>query len=209
VPPDRLPPGARFWEESYASHREGWFFGDEPSTLARRLLHFFRLMEIPSKGRLLELGSGEGRDVVLFASAGFEVEAIDGSPTGVARTRRALDRAGLRSSVALGDIAAYSLQGPYDVVFANNSLQFVGGAAPERIRSIREHTRPGGWNAVGMFTREETEGKSEPDVYLLASRELKSLYDDWQLFEYGESIIYSPRRAAYRSFASLIARRPV
>jgi tellurite methyltransferase len=171
-------------------------------------MHFLRLMEVPARGRLLELGCGEGRDVVFFASHGFDVEAIDGSPTGVSRTSRALEHAGLRSSVALADIAAFTFLGPYDVGFANNSLQFVGERALDRIRAIREHTAPGGWNAVGMFIEGEGNLAREPGVYLLESGELKSLYGDWQLFEYGESIIYSPRRGAYRSFASLIARRP-
>lgn len=204
-----MPHGARFWEEAYAAHEEGWFFGTEPSTLARRLMHFFRLMDLPARGRLLDLGCGEGRDVVFFAAHGFDVEAVDGSPTGVSRTSRALEQAGLRAEVALADIAGYPLGGAYDVVFANNSLQFVGERALERIRAIRERTVPGGWNAVGMFIEGDGEPEREAGVYVLESRELKSLYDDWQLFEYGESIIFSPRRGAYRSFASLITRRPV
>jgi tellurite methyltransferase len=200
--------GARFWEESFASHPEGWFFGAEPSTLARRVIHFFRMLDLPTKGRLLDLGCGEGRDVVFFAGAGFEVEAVEGSPTGVSRSRGALARAGLEASVAQGDLATFAFDGMYDLIFANNSLQFVGERALERIHEIRAHTGPGGWNAVGMFTREESEGKREPDVYLLESRELKTLYGDWRLFEYGESIVFTPRRGTYRSFATLIASRP-
>ncbi len=180
----------------------------EPSTLARRLIHFFRVMAVPTRGRLLELGCGEGRDVVFFASAGFEVQAIEGSPTAVARTLRAICDAGLGSTAALCDIAAFPFEGPYDVVFANNSLQFVGRQAIERIHALRERTSPGGWNAIGMFLRSGGDEREEPEVYLLESGELRSLYEDWQLLEYGESVIFSPRRGAYRSFASLIARRP-
>lgn len=204
-----MPWGARFWEEAYAGHPEGWFFGTEPSTLARRLIHFFRQLGVPLAGRLLELGCGEGRDVIFFAAHGFDVEAIDGSPTGVVRTSRALEDAGLLASVALADISVLELHGAYDVVFANNSLQFVGGRALDRIRAIRESTAPGGWNAVGMFVEGEGEPEHDQGVYLLQSKELKSLYRDWRLLEYGESLIYSPRRGAYRSFANLIARRPV
>lgn len=203
-----VPPGARFWEESYAGHEEGWFFGGEPSTLARRLMHFFRVLDLPARGRLLDLGCGEGRDVLFFAAAGFKVEGVDGSPTGVARAVRAVRKCGLSASVVQDDLATFDLHGEYDVIFANNSIQFVGDRAPGVIESIRKHTSPGGWNAVGMFTAEETGGEAEPGVYLLQGRELKGLYEDWRLFEYGESIIYSARRGTYRSFANLIARRP-
>jgi hypothetical protein len=59
-----------------------------------------------------------------------------------------------------------------------------------------------------MFTREEIDWRRDQDVYCLDHRELKHLYREWTLLEYGESIVYSPRRAQYVSFANLIARRP-
>jgi tellurite methyltransferase len=206
--PGAVPKGARAWEESFRDHEVGWFFGGEPSTLARRLLHFFRMLEIPTAGRLLDLGCGEGRDVAFFASLGFDVEALDGSPTGVERTRRAISEGGLHARVSQGDLASFEWTGEYDIVFANNSVQFVGEQARRVLSEIRSHTRPGGWNAIGMFTREEIDWRREPDLYCLDHRELKHIYRDWTLLEYGESIVYSPRRAQYISFANLIARRP-
>lgn len=206
--PGAIPKGARFWEDSFRDHEPGWFFGGEPSTLARRLLHFFRLMDIPTEGRLLDIGCGEGRDVAFFASLGFEVEAMDGSPTGVQRARRAIAEAGLRARIEQGDLGALAWEGDYDVIFANNSVQFVGDDARRVLSEIRAHTRPGGWNAIGMFTREEIDWRREPEVYCLEQRELKQIYREWTLLEYGEPIVYSPRRAQYVSFANLIARRP-
>ncbi len=94
-----IPKGARFWEESFRDHEPGWFFGGEPSTLARRLLHFYRRMEIPTEGLLLDLGCGEGRDVSFFAGLGFDVEAIDGQepPEPLRQPHRAQDDAHPRS----------------------------------------------------------------------------------------------------------------
>jgi len=203
-----IPHGARFWEESFRGHEIGWFFGGEPSTLARRLLHFFRFLEIPTVGRLLDLGCGEGRDAVFFASAGFDVEALDAAPTGVERARQALAKAGARATVREVDLAHMTWQGEYDVVFANNSVQFAGTGALRVLEEIRAHTRLGGWNAIGMFTREEIDWRREPDIYYLDQRELKHLYHHWTLLEYAESVTYSPRRAHYLSLANLIARRP-
>ena len=59
-----IPKGARFFEEIFGNREEGWFFGTEPSVLARRVHHFLRLLELPMRGRLLDLGCGEGRDAV-------------------------------------------------------------------------------------------------------------------------------------------------
>ena len=202
-----IPKGARPWEESYRAHESGWFFGGEPSTLARRLHHFFRTMEIPCRGRLLDIGCGEGRDVLFFTALGFEVDAIDGSPTAIARAREALAHAGRSAWIEQADLARIAWRGDYDVIFANNSIQFVGDEALRVIDEVRAHTKPSGWNAIGMFTREEIDWRREPDAYFLESRELKHLYRGWTILEYGESIAYSPRRAHYLSFANLIARR--
>ncbi|MBM3286402.1 MAG: methyltransferase domain-containing protein [Candidatus Eisenbacteria bacterium] len=208
-PRDRpLPRGVSFWEESYAGHEAGWFFGSEPSSLARRVLHFYRSMKIPTAGRLLDLGCGEGRDVLFFASLGFDVDGVEGSPTAVERARESVAGAGYRCPILLEDLASFAMDAEYDVVFANNSIQFVGPAALDVLGRIRQRTRPGGWNAIGMFTREMADWKRDADVYHLEPRELKFLYRDWNLLEYGESIIFSPRRGEHRSFAHLIARKP-
>lgn len=204
----KIPAGARYWEESFRAHDAGWFFGGEPSTLARRFLHFFRLMGIPTTGSLLDLGCGEGRDVVLLASLGFEVEAIDGAPTGVERALTALKRAGLSGKVRQGDLGEMVWNKDYDVILANQSVQFVGPDALRVLEDIRLHTKPGGWNVVGMFTRDEFDWRRDKDIYCLDQRELKHIYTGWDIFEYSESIVWSPRRNGYLSFANLIARKP-
>jgi tellurite methyltransferase len=203
-----IPPGARFWEDSFRAHDAGWFFGGEPSTLARRFLHFLRLMGMPMQGRLLDIGCGEGRDVVLLASVGFEVDAVDGAPTGVQRAREGLSRAGLRGQVWQGDLGEIDWKRDYDVILANQSVQFVGDQALRVLDEIRRHTKPDGWNVIGMFTREEYDWKQEKDVYCLDQRELKHIYRGWRIFEYTESVVWSPRREDYLSFANLIARKP-
>ncbi len=213
LPPDpieggEIPAGARFFEEIFRDHETGWFSGMEPSTLARRLHHFTRLLEIPPGSRLLDLGCGEGRDLLFFAGLGFDVIGADASPTAVARARAAVQAAGLEVQVFAADIAHFPWDGDYDLIFANNSVQFVGADAPRIIAEIRNRTKPGGFNAVGMFTREETDWRRETDAYYLESRELRFFYKDWTLLEYGESVAFSPRRAHYLSFANLIARRP-
>jgi SAM-dependent methyltransferase len=202
-----IPRGAAPWDESYREHEPGWFFGTEPSALARRLVHFFRTMEIPFEGSLLDLGCGEGRDIAYFASLGFTVDAVDGSPTAVERARATVAAAGLKARIETADLARMDWTGEYDVIFANNSIQFAGEDALRVLDEIRSRTRPNGWNAVGMFTREELDWRREPETYCLECRELKHLYRDWTILEYGESIAYSPRRAKYLSFANLIARR--
>ena len=207
-PDTGIPRGARFFDETFRAHETGWFFGDEPSALARRVRHFFRRLEMPTAGRLLDLGCGEGRDTAFFASLGFDVEAVDGSPTAIERTRIALATAGLGAEVSERDIADFPWEGEYDVIFANNSIQFMGDEALKLIEVVRSKTKPGGFNAIGMFTREAVDWRREPETYCLEPRELRHIYRSWTLLEYSESIVFSPRRGHYLSFAYLIGRRP-
>jgi tellurite methyltransferase len=203
-----IPIGARHWEERYRNGPRGAFFGEEPSTLARRLVHFFRHMDVPVQGDLFEIGCGEGRDVAFLAAQGFRVEAIEAAPTGVARTRELIRAHGLRAEVEEGDLARIAWRRDYDVLFANQAIQFAGGDALRVLEEVRDHTRPGGWNAIGMFTDEVLPPAEHPQVHIFHREELRRLYDGWRLLEYGESLVYSPRRDAYLSFGQIIARRP-
>jgi tellurite methyltransferase len=164
-------------------------------------------MGLPMRGRLLDLGCGEGRDAVLFASLGFEVDAVDGAPTGVQRAREGLKRAGLSGKVWQGDLAEIDWKDAYDVILANQSIQFVGNEALRVLKQVQDHTEPDGWNIIGMFTWEAYDWRKEKDVYCLDQRELKHLYRGWRIFEYSESLVWSPRRGDYLSFANLIARK--
>ena len=60
------------WNKVYKS--DNAFFGDEPSNFA---LLCFNDMKTNNVKKVLELGSGHGRDTTFFASNGIEVEALD------------------------------------------------------------------------------------------------------------------------------------
>ena len=60
------------WNKVYKSNNS--FFGEEPSNFA---LLCFNHMKTNNVKKVLELGSGHGRDTTFFASNGLEVEALD------------------------------------------------------------------------------------------------------------------------------------
>ena len=66
------------WNKVYKS--DNTFFGEEPSNFA---LLCFNHMKTNNVKKVLELGSGHGRDTTLFASKGIEVEALDYSVTAI------------------------------------------------------------------------------------------------------------------------------
>ena len=60
------------WNDIYKS--DSTFFGEEPSNFA---LPCFIHMKTNNIEKLLELGSGHGRDTIFFTTNGIEVEALD------------------------------------------------------------------------------------------------------------------------------------
>jgi len=72
------------WNEAYSN--DGSFFGEEPSTFALLSCQYFKERGM---NKVLELGCGQGRDALFFASQGIAVKALDYSSVAidVARTK--------------------------------------------------------------------------------------------------------------------------
>jgi SAM-dependent methyltransferase len=68
------------WDRAYTAEMD--FFGDEPSLAARRAAD--RFLE-GGCNLLMELGAGQGRDTLFFASLGLRVNALEYSDSGLWR----------------------------------------------------------------------------------------------------------------------------
>jgi SAM-dependent methyltransferase len=90
-PPDRQQD---HWDQTYASRPD--FLGAEPSAPARDALARFRADGL---AELLELGPGQGRDTLLFASGGMNVTALDYADAGLRQLTEKAAAAGLAASV--------------------------------------------------------------------------------------------------------------
>ena len=65
---------SKIWDKVYSN--DSAFFGENPSDFAQKCYSEFKKYEVK---RLLELGCGQGRDTIFFASNGLDVHAIDSS----------------------------------------------------------------------------------------------------------------------------------
>jgi len=63
---------SEIWNKVYKS--DSTFFGQEPSNFA---LLCFNHMTVNNVRKILDLGTGHGRDSIFFVSNGIEVEALD------------------------------------------------------------------------------------------------------------------------------------
>lgn len=146
----------RDWDAVYAAS-ENYYFGEEPSQIARTALSFYRAFKGPGDGLALDLGSGEGRDTAFLAEAGLNVVARDVSPTGLEKTRALLAQRRVppeRVDLTLGDVRAFDYPPEtYDLALAANVFQFLPPEeAPGHLERLKAATKPGGICAVGVFS---------------------------------------------------------
>lgn len=106
-----------FWEQRYAGNAPIWS-GKVNATLAEAVATF-----VP--GRSLDLGSGEGGDVLWLAERGWQASGIDLSPTAVARATAAASARGCEQALfEARDLAEWAAAGACDAESAEQS----GGA---------------------------------------------------------------------------------
>ena len=83
------------WQEMFVKKPD--MFGTEPSDPAQKAAEIFKKED---KTKILELGSGQGRDTFHFARNGFQVSALDYSDSAIAAITDKAQRMGLSASIA-------------------------------------------------------------------------------------------------------------
>jgi len=212
MPAFRPPPD---WESVYAAD-EGYHFGEEPSQIARTALSFYHLFEGPRDGHALDLGSGEGRDTAFLAQVGLKVVARDVSPTGLAKTRTLLARAGVSEDLvdlAQADVRDFKYPAEmYDLALAANVYQFLSPEeAPLHIARLQSATKPGGICAVGVFSPAMAGWGAEIGGHFSATADELLAYfspnNGWLPLDRTEYWTYRPENEMMVSFAYVVARK--
>ena len=163
-----------FWDSAENVER---FAAREPDVRLEKLVEEF---PDASRIRVLDLGCAAGRNAVLLAGKGVDVEALDASPAMVAKTRERLAaivgdaQAERRVRVGRMDDLSWAADASYDLVIALG-LYHCAESRAEWERALSETARvlkPGARLLVSVFTPEtDLTGRGirqvagEPDVY--------------------------------------------
>lgn len=197
------------YDKEYAQPEYYW--GIQHSALAEQLV---KLMGDETDGkRLLDIGSGEGRDAVFFAKHGFRVEALEISLPGLEKTARCAQSNHVSVKTIHADMIGYELTSAYDVIYSMGSLQFL----PEDLRDkhfnrYRQYTSPGGINAHLVFVEKPFIAPApdwQPDEFYYRSGDLAGYYHDWEILYCQEQIMacMSANTPHQHAVSSIIARR--
>lgn len=192
----------------------GYYWGKEPNDLCKRTLDFF-----PAESRdgktLIDLGCGEGRDVVRFARNGISVTGVDASAEGLKKAEGWLKEEGLTAELVKGDINTFSFDMKYDFIYSSGSLTFSApGKRDSLFSKFRENTSDGGVNAFNVFVEkpflQDAPDWGEDESYF-RSGDLMAAYWDWEILYAGEETFdcSSSGKPHRHAMDTIIARKPL
>jgi SAM-dependent methyltransferase len=139
--------GEDIWNKIYKS--DNTFFGEEPSNFALSCFNYMEANKYVKK--ILDLGTGHGRDSIFFATNGFEVEALDYSVVAVEILTRIADEKRLPIKSTVFDVKKGPLPFPnshFDAVYSHMLLNM--RLSQEELHfilsEIRRVLKPNGFN---------------------------------------------------------------
>lgn len=160
-----------------------YYWGLKPNRLCYEVM---QLLPPVRAYRVLDIGCGEGKDTVFLARCGYQVTAFDISEAGIEKAKRlaAYNRVEVRFQRAV--LRDYPFDQDYDIIFSSGVLHFLQPQYRAEILSrMREHTVPGGFNALNVFVekpfivRDPDSTRDESLRYFWRSGELFTHYQDW------------------------------
>src|SRR5579862_2316290 len=163
------------WDKRWATNegRADWL---DPHPAVMALLPELKAR---SARKVLDLGCGVGRHALLLADHGFEVEAVDGSPTGLSVVREAAKARGLSLSLRQGsadvlpfDDASFDFVLSWNVIYHGNQ-----GDVGHRLGEIWRVLKPGAlFQGTMLTTRNSNYGVGRaiaPDTFVIDGQEEK------------------------------------
>lgn len=96
------------------------------------------LAEYPDKGKLLDLGCGQGRDAIALARLGYAVTGIDNSKVGIEQMNKIAEAENLNLVGQVADLYAFDNFAEFDIVLLDSMFHFNKKDREKEIRLVRK-----------------------------------------------------------------------
>ncbi len=182
------------WEAKYKAHE--YSHDGPPSRLLRRWI------QLLPRGRALDVAAGLGRNAIFLARAGYTVDAIDISETGLREARRRARRRGVRVRWIEADLDTYRFpRARYDLVINIFFLK------RRRLGDLKASVRPGGVMILETHLQNrENDGGPAGLRNRLRPGELPRRFRGWDVLDLEEGVFREGGRAWL--LGRIVARRP-
>jgi SAM-dependent methyltransferase len=167
------------WDKVYS--KQEFIFGKKPAKFLATNFHV-----IPSKGRVLDVGMGEGRNGVFLATKGLDVVGIDISKVAVRKAELLAKENQTKITTIVADVNEY--QFPPNSFDAIISFYYVDR---KLLAKLVSWLRPGGYIFYeGFLIDQKYRIKStEPDEYFLKKHELVNFFPKFKILKYDEDLL--------------------
>ncbi|HHR5803629.1 TPA: SAM-dependent methyltransferase TehB [Providencia alcalifaciens] len=165
--------------------------------------------------KVLDLGSGRGRNSFYLAQQGYDVTAVDINQNHIQAIETVKQQSGIENiHTALYDINTHQIQGDYDLIISTVVLMFLQrDKIADIVADMQSHTLSGGINIV-VCAVETPDAPLDrvPFTCFLKPGELQQYYQDWEILKYNENPGHLHRTDAQGNriklnFATLIAKK--
>ncbi len=170
--PQPSHPQPQKWEQRYqdqAVETMPWFYPHLDPDLAGALTRLNLTI-----GRVLDLGTGPGTQAIALAQRGFDVTAVDLSPSAVAQAERRAAAEGARVRFLQDDILDSQLTETFDFIFDRGCFHVIDPARrTDYVGKVHKLVRPGGFLFLKCFSVKQpgTEGP-----YRFAPADIRALF---------------------------------
>lgn len=123
------------------------------------LIHFFATY--PTKGKILDLGCGQGRDSIPLARLGFNLTGIDNSSVGIAQMNRIAKVENLALTGKVTDIFEFDNFSEYDFILLDSMFHFTKNDKKKETDFIKRILSKIKENCLVVFCVQDTGKKIE------------------------------------------------
>ena len=149
-----------------------------------------RLIDYIDKGKVLDIGGGEGRNALYLAEQGFEVTVTDLSGVGLDKLQSFAKEKNLNIATKASDVLVEEIKGKYDAVILTSILHHMNEEEARRIVvKAQDCTNKGGFNIIVTFSNQgglyERNVKSNSGRFYPDEETFKEMYAGWEIEQLG------------------------
>lgn len=169
------------WEDTYKKLSNIW--GIEPEHILKQY------SPLVKDGKVLDLGIGEGRNSLMFAAKGHDIEGVDVSETALQRCGALFQEANSSYKLSRGNISEYDIEkNKYALIISTWTLNFMRKSeAKEVIKAAQAGLKSEGIAYIGVFSKDDPQMKmyqdlgyemTEADTFYIPERKTMKCYFD-------------------------------
>lgn len=141
-------------------------------------------------GKVLDLGSGRGRNALYLNLLGFDVTALDHNEESIHFLDRIIEQEQLdHIRTGVYDINEATVQGEFDLIVSTVVMMFLNRERiPAIIQNMQQNTKVGGYNLIVCAMSTPEYPCPMPFSFTFGEGELANYYQGWELVKYNEDL---------------------